>query len=416
MRIVILGAGIGGSTAYHALQRLGFSPVIYESAKQLLPIGAGITLAPNGLHVLKQLGLLDVVKRIGVSNKMVTGYDGAGVKIGGTDFSQVEHEFGYPLLGMSRHELQQTLLQSIESRSINYGKRAHSVTSKGGEAVVHFEDGDAVAADLVIGGDGARSTASEHVTGFKGEALLRPTGFICTYGLTAPGSFPEAESGNVTWVYPAAGSALSSRCWGTWCTPGGRYFWFTVHRHGDLPSEVGQLPYVGLWASGEDHLAELKRAFGGLFHPCDGGFDRILSSTERSSRFSLADKKGEHPFVKGNVALLGDSARTVTPWGGQGANMAIEDAAELANALAPMSGRGFDGSQIAAALKKYEMARASRSRLVTQFSRQTGAVQMMGGLTGRLMRKAALSMPMWATHASVKWLYGHQIHLLDPLE
>lgn len=420
MRVIIVGAGIGGTSAFRALKRLGMSPKVYERAQEILPMGAGITLAPNGLHILKQLGLFESISSIGVSERVVTGYDSTGAKIGGTDFSTVESKFGYPLLGMSRHALQMELLKDLQPGSdVIYGKAVKNIEQAGGRIAVEFDDGSVEEADVVVGADGARSAVSTHVTGSSGSELLRPTGFVCTYGITPPGSHPEADAGNVSWMYPAEGN--TERSWGTWCVPGG-YFWFTVHRHGALPHEAGTSPQAGVqsWGANVDHLSAIKAAFSGLYHPSSGGFDRVLASTERSAMFGLADKGGSsHPFAKGSVALLGDAARTVTPWGGQGANMAIEDAAELANALAPLIKRGGAvaatggrGAEVASALRAYESARTRRSALVTAFSRQTGALQMLPGYTGRLARKAALSMPGWATMASIGWLYGHRIELV----
>ncbi len=249
-----------------------------------------------------------------------------------------------------------------------------------------------------------------HFTGSSGASLLRPTGFVCTYGLSSSGSHPAAARGDVAWVYGGG------RAWGAWSVPGERALWFSVHRYGEHKGENSG-PEAGSWAADASRLPLIRKSFAGLFFPGPkGGFDDILAATDRAATFALADK-ASHPFARGRLALLGDAARTVTPWGGQGANQAIEDAAEVANALVPLiraEGGGVPASalSIAAALKVYEGVRRRRSEAVTAFSRQTGALQMARGGLGDGVRRLSLALPSWVTIASLGWLYGHKVQLL----
>jgi salicylate hydroxylase len=57
MKIIIVGAGIGGSTLALSLAHLGIDYVLIEQAPALTTVGAGIQLSPNGVRVLEQLGL-----------------------------------------------------------------------------------------------------------------------------------------------------------------------------------------------------------------------------------------------------------------------------------------------------------------------------------------------------------------------
>jgi 2-polyprenyl-6-methoxyphenol hydroxylase-like FAD-dependent oxidoreductase len=49
--IVIAGAGIGGLVAALALQQRGFEVVLYEQARELREVGAGVQISPNGTRV-----------------------------------------------------------------------------------------------------------------------------------------------------------------------------------------------------------------------------------------------------------------------------------------------------------------------------------------------------------------------------
>lgn len=54
---IIIGGGIGGLCAGIALQRAGGRVAVYEAAPAPREVGAGLTLWPNALRALDQLGL-----------------------------------------------------------------------------------------------------------------------------------------------------------------------------------------------------------------------------------------------------------------------------------------------------------------------------------------------------------------------
>ncbi|MCU0536719.1 MAG: FAD-dependent monooxygenase, partial [Hydrococcus sp. Prado102] len=65
LKVVIVGAGIGGLTAGIALRQAGFEVEIYDRVKELRPVGAGISLWSNGVKVLNRLGLGEKMAKIG---------------------------------------------------------------------------------------------------------------------------------------------------------------------------------------------------------------------------------------------------------------------------------------------------------------------------------------------------------------
>jgi len=66
MRILIIGAGIGGLTAALALRRAGFDAHVYEQADALREVGAGVAISPNAIKVLHGLGLAAALRAVGV--------------------------------------------------------------------------------------------------------------------------------------------------------------------------------------------------------------------------------------------------------------------------------------------------------------------------------------------------------------
>ena len=65
LRAVVVGGGLGGMAAALALARAGIDVQVYEQARQLAEVGAGVSLAPNGLRVLERLGAGEGVGRLG---------------------------------------------------------------------------------------------------------------------------------------------------------------------------------------------------------------------------------------------------------------------------------------------------------------------------------------------------------------
>jgi 2-polyprenyl-6-methoxyphenol hydroxylase-like FAD-dependent oxidoreductase len=65
LRAVVVGGGIGGTAAALALARAGMGVRGYEQARQLAEVGAGVSLAPNGLRMLERLGVGDGIERLG---------------------------------------------------------------------------------------------------------------------------------------------------------------------------------------------------------------------------------------------------------------------------------------------------------------------------------------------------------------
>ena len=65
LRAVVIGGGLGGTAAAVALTQAGIDVRVYEQAARLAEVGAGVSLAPNGLRMLERLDVGDAVARLG---------------------------------------------------------------------------------------------------------------------------------------------------------------------------------------------------------------------------------------------------------------------------------------------------------------------------------------------------------------
>jgi len=82
-------------------------------------------------------------------------------------------------------------------------------------------------------------------------------------------------------------------------------------------------------------------------------------------------------WSQGQIALLGDAAHAMLPFAGQGAGMAIEDAAVLAKSLS--EGAPDNAAGVAAALKRYGRLRRGRIAKVRRAARRQGRIYHMTG-------------------------------------
>lgn len=64
-RVAVIGAGMGGLPMAVLLQNAGFDVNVYEQSKQFARIGAGINIYPNGMHVLRAVGVVDRLLSLG---------------------------------------------------------------------------------------------------------------------------------------------------------------------------------------------------------------------------------------------------------------------------------------------------------------------------------------------------------------
>ena len=65
MKAIVVGAGMGGLTTALALHKAGIQVRVFESVRDIKPLGVGINVLPNAMRVLEALGLLEQMKQAG---------------------------------------------------------------------------------------------------------------------------------------------------------------------------------------------------------------------------------------------------------------------------------------------------------------------------------------------------------------
>ena len=81
MKIVIAGAGIGGLTLALMLHQRGIQCELFESVRELKPLGVGINLLPHAGREMHELGLLETLMQHGVQTSALHYYNQFGQSI-----------------------------------------------------------------------------------------------------------------------------------------------------------------------------------------------------------------------------------------------------------------------------------------------------------------------------------------------
>jgi 2-polyprenyl-6-methoxyphenol hydroxylase-like FAD-dependent oxidoreductase len=351
-RLVIIGGGIGGLAAAACLRVRGVEADVYERRAELREVGAALGLWPNATRVLKRIGVLDdLVKRAHVpAAGALRASDGRVLK------KMVQLEAEVPSVFAHRAEVHRALLAAIPPEKVHLNKNCTGVQRSGssdagvagGKMRAVFADGtmsDWV--DGIMGADGIRSTLRE-ASLRDGMPLYR--GYVAWRGVAQ--FDPEEEVVGETWG--------RGQRFGFIPLGGGRVgWWATANKPGKQGQETCAL-------SREEWKRELLDRFRGWHAP----IEKLLRATPESAILcnAILDRVPANPpkpWGEGPMTLLGDAAHPTTPNLGQGACMAIEDAAVLAHAVASIP-------VVETAFRVYEQTRFERTGMIVRESLKFG--------------------------------------------
>jgi 2-polyprenyl-6-methoxyphenol hydroxylase-like FAD-dependent oxidoreductase len=141
-----------------SLKKHDIESTVYEKREQGAIDQGSVGLAPNALRVLDYIGVYDRVKKLGYNYEQLNLVDCQGTILAGF-YNGSEKAYGFKALRIRRKELRRELLAEVANQGIKvyFSKRCQSVEEMEDTATATFEDGERVAADFVIGADGASS-------------------------------------------------------------------------------------------------------------------------------------------------------------------------------------------------------------------------------------------------------------------
>jgi salicylate hydroxylase len=382
LRITVIGAGIGGLAAALAVQARGATVRILEQAEAIREVGAGIQVSPNGLRVLEALGLGEPFRALSVAGQAVSLRDHRhGHEVLRLDLSSLPADQSYRFV--HRADLIDLLAAEVRARGITIRLlQKVSAVQPGACPSLVLCNGDSTEADLVIGADGLHSVLRPALNGavspfFTGQVAWRAT---------VPNSFDHPAEARVHMgpgrhmvSYPLRGGALVNLV--------------AVEERRDWVAEG--------WTHVDDP-AHLRHAFAGF----GGTVPAMLAEVAAPGLWGLFRHPVAQVWQAQGVALLGDAAHPTLPFLAQGANMALEDAWVLADALAR-------ASDMATGLHAYQQRRRPRVARVISVANGNarkyhlrnplvrGVAHLGLGVLGRLAPGAMLR--------QFDWLYGHDV-------
>lgn len=375
MKVIIIGAGIGGLCAARALQGLGMQVVVYEMTTVLKPVGAGIGLAANAVRGLDKLGLATAVIQKGKRLTALQMLDKKGRMISDQDTSLLNPYYGNTNLVIHRAELHELLLGYIKEGTLMLGKRFAKMEQNSDKVKVIFTDGSTDEADLLIAADGIHSAVRLQILP---HSTPRYAGYTCWRAVIADRGFDfNREVSAESWA-PEGRFGMAA-------LPGERIYWYCC-----VNAAKGD---EGMRTMTPEQLAY---RFRNIHHP----IPEVLAATKTEQLIwnDIIDIRPLKQFVFGRVVLLGDAAHATTPNMGQGACQAIEDAVVLADCLRRV---GW-----AEALAQYERRRMERTARIIQLSRLLGQVsQWEQAWLCSLRNNCLRALPQWYIKKQMKWLF-----------
>lgn len=299
----IAGAGFAGLAAAIALRQRGWSVRVHEANAELRELGAGIFVWENGLLVLGALGARDEVLAAACKPPC------SEVRVDGVQRSRqpTNSEGNYPMLTMTRQVLYAALLTAARKAGAQFvtNSRVAGATAQG---ELLLADGQRLAADLVIGADGVRSSVRESL-GMKTVRQRYDDGIIRV--LTSRKGFQGGEWDHVIDFWTR--QPRTRRILYVPCDPDTAYLALMTSAQDTQGSAI---PIdTALWSQAIPELAPLLAEAGAR-----GRYDSYESTRVQS-------------WSQGRAALVGDAASAMPPTLGQGAGIAMSNALALAVAL-----------------------------------------------------------------------------------
>jgi salicylate hydroxylase len=377
----IIGGGIGGLGAALSLLRAGLDVHVYEQARELSEVGAGVQVSPNASRILHGLGLAEELAGTGVRPLAwhQRRWDDGRTLLRAPLGDAVDEAFGFPHYQMHRADLLAALARALPAERLHLGHRLVAFEDRGDRVEARFANGERVAASALIGADGIHSGVRRALFGPESP---RFTGCVAYRGLVDAERLPELEVTAQVWMGPGAHFVH-------YFVSGGRLVNFVAVLERDTWTRES-------WTERGD-VRDALVAFAG-WHPQVRG---ILGGVDEVFVWALFDRAPLPRWSRGRATLLGDACHAMLPFMAQGAAQAIEDGATLAACLA-------HHRDPTVALRNYERLRAPRaSRMQALSTDNKTRFHLPDGPEQRERdARMAAGATDWSFRA-VAWIYEH---------
>ncbi|KAI1133117.1 FAD/NAD(P)-binding domain-containing protein [Nemania abortiva] len=423
LRVSVIGAGMGGLACALAFAKKGFKKIdVYETASNLGFVGAGIQLAPNLARVLDRWGCW---AKIHAEATIVTS---SSIREGSTNkelslvqMPDIADMYGYPHCVGHRASLAGSLFEGCQKEpavTFHFSTALESVRSFGPDKVlftVQPRNGEAyeVETDILLAADGIKSAVrTTLLKSINSSAEVEDTG-QAAYRIMLSRSEMEHD--------PEMMELLNSDCALRWIGEKRHIVAYpisnkTIYNLSTCQPDTNfaAAPSVTYTTRG-DKSAMLKVY--GDFCPLVLRMLNLVPEGE-VCEWRLRSHKPLESWTLGAVTLIGDACHPTLPHLGQGATMAIEDAAVVAECVSavPVTGGKIDREALSRALKVYELLRKDRTYALVEMAAFSGRTLHLGEGKAKEERdrqfaegrKKGNAVPdKWASPDVQKMIYSH---------
>lgn len=312
-KIAIVGGGLAGLAAAHALKAFGMKAEVFETAPALGEIGAAVNVSPQAVKALQAIGVGDKIVAVATSSPGIyTRNMQTGEFLELNDRHKAAVRYGAPYYTFHRADLLDALASGLDHSHL--GHRLTAIEERSDRIGLAFANGTQVEADTVIGADGVRSVIRRSLYGDDNPTY---TGQMVWRVLLNGGDVPEAvlePTGHIQWVGP--GCHLLA-----YYIRGKKLVNIVTQEDTDKWVEEG-------WSTRGDP-DEMRLSFP---NP-EPRLEKLLSLVTECSKWGLFTRPLTQNWGRGRIQLIGDAAHAMLPNAGQGACQAFEDAYILARWL-----------------------------------------------------------------------------------
>jgi 2-polyprenyl-6-methoxyphenol hydroxylase-like FAD-dependent oxidoreductase len=364
-RALIIGGSMSGLLSGLLLRRAGWTVDVYERVEsELSGRGAGIVAQAELIERLRALGLPTAELGVHITTRKILDAQG-----------HFTYSCRCPQVLTAWERVYRLLRDAFPPAHYHRGRGLARFTQDATKVTAHFSDGESIAADLLVGADGIRSTVRQQCAP---DVVPLYAGYSAWRALIAESAFPPdvhrdlfefmtfaLPPGEQFLGYPVAGPDNDLRT-------GHRRYNVVWYRPAE---EKTKLQWLLTDARGVTHaisippplirrevIVEMRADAERLLGP---HFRQIARMMEEPILQPIYDLESRH-MAFGRVAILGDAAFVARPHVAAGVSKAADDAAALVEALNAEH-------NVVQALRRFEAERLPENSRIIERARHLGA-------------------------------------------
>ncbi|KAK3390942.1 hypothetical protein B0H63DRAFT_126989 [Podospora didyma] len=385
LRIVVIGAGMGGLGAALAFAKKGFKHIgVYETASNLGFVGAGIQMPPNVVRVLDRLGCWEEIEKEATDVKETSIRQGStNVELAHVDMPDVREKYGFPHCTGHRASLAGGLYNGCLKESaitFHFATALQRIDSYAPTAKLTFKarEGEMyqVEADIVLAADGIKSVT-------RTQMLADALGTVSEEEDTGQAAYRIMLKRSEMLDDPELLALVDSDTVVRWIGERRHIIAYPVSDHQIYNLSTAQPDINFASATNATYTTRgSKEVMLGVFREFCPLVHRMLNLVPDGEvcEWKLRVHKELPIWTHGSIALLGDACHPTLPHLSQGAAMAIEDGAVLAECVSrtPLGETDNTAAAVAKALKVYELLRKPHTTALVDMASFSGRTLHLG--------------------------------------